>query len=181
MIDLENLAKQARGVAERSRVRMALRVALIVLPLACIPIGGGANAGACACLGLVLLALAALLRWRDRTGRDAVTTGLALGAIPLLAAVGLRACGIECAQLWSLGEAEVACFAAGAIAGIAASLLVSRSDGERRKRWLMTLGVASLTATLGCVGLGTAGVLSTLVAMIASATIVWIPVSLRAS
>jgi hypothetical protein len=181
MVDLEKLANRARSIAERSRVRMALRVALIVLPLACIPIGAGANAGACICLGGVLLALTALLRWRDRSGRDAVTTGLALGSIPLIAAVGLRACGIECAQFWSLGEAEVACFAAGAIAGVAASLLVSRADGERRKRWLMTLGVASLTATLGCVGLGTAGILSTLVAMIASATIVWIPVSLRAS
>lgn len=181
MVDVEALARRARGVAERSRMRMAIRVAAVVLPLACIPIGAGANAGACVCIGLVLLAVTMLLRWRDRTGRDAVTTGLALGAIPLVAAVGLRACGIECAQFWSLGEAEVACFAAGAIAGVAASLLVARGERERRKRWLLTLGVASLTATLGCAGLGTAGIVSTLVALIASATIVWIPVSLRAS
>ncbi len=181
MVNVDALAEQARRVAERGRARMALRVALIVLPLACVPIAAGADVTACACLGVALLAAAVLFRWIDRGGRDAVTTGLALGAIPLLAAVGLRACGLECAQLWSVGEAEVACFAAGAVAGVAASLLVARTSKERRRRWLITLAVASLTAALGCIGLGTAGVVSTLVAMIASASIVWIPVTLRAS
>ena len=181
MVDVEALAERARGVAERSRVRMALRVALIVAPLACIPIAGGADAAACACLGLVLFAAAALFRWSDRGGRDAVATGLALGAIPLLAAVGLRACGVECAELWSFGEAEAACFVAGAVAGSSVSLLVPRASRDRRRRWLITLVVTSLTSALGCVALGTVGVISTLVALIASATVVWIPVSLRAS
>jgi hypothetical protein len=99
----------------------------------------------------------------------------------LLAAVGLRACGVECAQLWSFGEAEAACFMAGAVAGVAASLLVARASKDRRRRLLITLVVASLTSALGCIGLGAAGVVSTLVALIASATVVWIPVSLRAS
>ncbi len=181
MVDVEALAERAHRVAERSRVRMALRVVLVVAPLACIPIAGGADAAACACLGLVLLAATAMFRWSDRGGRDAVTTGLALGAIPLLAAVALRACGVQCAALWSFGEAEAACFAAGAVAGVAASLLVARASRDRRRRWLITLAVASLTSALGCIGLGTAGVISTLVALIASATAVWIPVSLRAS
>jgi hypothetical protein len=181
MVDVEALAQRARGVANRSRVRMALRIALIVLPLACIPIVAGAHPASCACLGLLLFAVAALFRWRDRAGRDAVTTGLALGAIPLAAAFALQACGIECSRFWSFGEAEVACLVAGTIAGIGASLLVARASADRRRRWLTTLLVASLTAALGCLGLGTAGVVSTLVALVASATVVWIPVSLRAS
>ena len=77
--------------------------------------------------------------------------------------------------------AEDACFAAGALAGVTISLLVTRAPADRRRRWLTTLLVASLTSALGCVGLGAAGVLFTVVALVASATLVWIPVSLRAS
>lgn len=181
MVDVEALADRARGVAARSRVRMACRIGLLILPLACIPLASGARAGACACLALTLFAVAAYSRWRDRVGADAVTAGLWIGAVPLAVAVGLRACGIECAQLWAVTEAEVACFAAGAVAGIVASIVVARASQDRRRRWMITILVASLTAALGCVGLGVAGVLSTLVALVASATVVWIPVALRAS
>ena len=133
-----------------------------------------------AAVGLVLFAVAAFCRWRDRAGVDAVSTGLWIGLVPLVAALALNACGVECAQPWAITEAEVMCFAVGAIAGVAASLLVARAPQHRRRRWLITILVASLTAALGCVGLGTAGVLSTLVALVASASVVWIPVTLRA-
>jgi hypothetical protein len=181
MVDVEALAERARHVAVRSRLRMACRIGLVILPLACVPLVSGAHAGACACLGLALFAVAVFCRWRDRTGVDAVTTGLVLGVVPLAAALVLRACGINCAQLWALTEAEAVCLGAGAIAGIAASLAVVRASQHRRRRWLITILVASLTAALGCVGLGAAGVLSTLVALVASATVVWIPVAVRAS
>jgi len=181
MVDIEALAERARHVAARSRLRMACRIGLVILPLACVPLSSGAQAGACACLGLALLAVAAYCRWRDRAGVDAVTTGLVLGAVPLVVALVLRACGVEAAQLWAVTEAEAACLGAGAIAGIAASLVVARAAQHRRRRWLIAILVASLTAALGCVGLGPAGVLSTLVALVASATVVWIPVAFRAS
>lgn len=181
MVDVDVLAQRARRVAARSRVRMACRVAIVVAPLACIPFLGGAHAPTCACFGLVLFAVAAFLRWRDRTGVKAVSIGLALGAVPLFAALALRACGVECSQMWSFSEAESACFTAGAIAGIGATLLVARSSQDRRRQWIGTILIASLTAALGCLGLGTMGIVSTLVALVASATVVWIPVSLRAS
>lgn len=179
MVDVEALAGRASRVAARSRVRMAARVALFVLPLACIPVLGGAEVAACGCLGFLVFAVAAVFRWRDRAGRDAATAGLALGAIPLLTAFALRGCGVNCSAFSSFGEAEIACFAAGAVAGIGATLFVARGSADRRRRWLTTLLVASLTSALGCVGLGTAGVVATLVALVASATVVWIPVSLR--
>lgn len=160
---------------------MACRIAWVVAPLACVPVMVGAPGSACACLGALLFVVAAYCRWRDRTGGDAASTGLVLGAVPLVAALGLRACGLECGRLGALDEAAIACFAAGAIAGIAASVLAARTPAPRRRSWLITILVASLTAALGCVGLGTAGVLSTVAALLASATVVWIPVSLRAS
>lgn len=180
MVDVEALAVRAQHVAARSRVRMACRIALVIIPLSCVAIATSGHTGACACLGLVLFAVAAFFRWRDRAGIDAVTTGLWLGAVPLAAALALNACGIECAQLWAITEAELMCFAAGAVAGVAASLLVARAPHHRRRRWLITIVIASLTAALGCVGLGMAGVLSTLVALVASASVVWIPMTLRA-
>ncbi|HVK86183.1 MAG TPA: hypothetical protein VM513_18815 [Kofleriaceae bacterium] len=181
MVDVEALAGRAQRVAARSRVRMACRIAVVIVPLACLSLANGGQVGACACLGAALFAVAAYHRWRDRAGVDAVRTGLLLGAVPLVAALGLNACGMQCAPGWAITEAEVACFAAGAIAGIAASLLVARTPRDRRRRWVSTILVASLTAALGCVGLGAAGVLSTLVALVASASVVWIPVALRAS
>jgi hypothetical protein len=181
MVDVEALAERARHVAARSRLRMACRIGLVILPLACVPLVSGAHAGACACLGLALFAVAAYGRWRDRTGVDAVTTGLVIGVVPLVAALALRACGIQCAQLWALTEAEAICLGACAIAGVAASLVVVRASQHRRRRWLITILVASLTAALGCAGLGVAGVLSALVALIAGATVVWIPIAVRAS
>ena len=181
MVDVEALAERARHVAARSRLRMACRIGLVILPLACIPLASGAHAGACACLGLGLFAVAAYCRWRDRAGADAVTTGLVLGVVPLVAALLLQACGIQCAQLWTLTEAETVCLGAGAIAGIAASLVVVRASEHRRRRWLITILVASLTAALGCAGVGVAGMLSALVALIAGATAVWIPLAVRAS
>lgn len=181
MVDVELLAARAQRVAARSRARMAGRIAVVVIPLTCISLMSGGHVGVCACLGLVLLAVTAYWRWRDRVGTDAVTVGLWVGAIPLVAALGLKACGFECAQDWAIAEAELACFAAGAVAGIGASLLVARASQDRHRRWLITLLVASLTAVLGCTGLGVAGVLSTLVALVTSAGVVWIPVTLRAS
>lgn len=181
MVDLAVLAERAQRVAERSRARMACRIAWVIVLLGLVPFAAGAPIEACACLGGALFAVAAYFRWRDRTGVDAVTAGLLLGTVPLLAALGLRACGLECARFGAMGEAELACFAAGAVAGVAASLVAARRSQPRRRAWLITLLVASLTAALGCVGLGAAGVISTLVALVASATVVWIPVALRAS
>ncbi|MEJ7601575.1 MAG: hypothetical protein WKG01_26970 [Kofleriaceae bacterium] len=141
----------------------------------------GGHAATCWCLGGGLLALAIALRWRDRVGVDAVRTGLVLGLVPALAALMLRSGGIECAAFGTLSGAELACFAAGAIAGMGVTIRVARTTGQRRRRWLLTLLVASITAALGCAGLGIAGVVTTLVAVIGTASIVWIPVAARAT
>jgi hypothetical protein len=181
MVDIEALAHSARRVADRSRARMAIRVAWVIAPLACLSIASGAHTSACLCMGVVLLAVASLLRWRGRAGIEAVTAGLVLGAIPFAAALLLRTCGIECGKLGSITPAELTCFAAGAIAGAGVSLRVARASDDRRGRWLATLLVASLTAAVGCVGLGAAGVLATLAAVLASAMVVWIPIAARAT
>jgi hypothetical protein len=130
---------------------------------------------------MLLLLAATLLRWRNRAGVDAVTTGLALGAIPFAAALVMRACGVEGAPLGSVAGAEIICFAAGAIAGAGVSLHVARTAQPRRHRWLAALLIACLTASLGCVTLGAAALVSTLAAVLASAALAWIPIGARAA
>jgi hypothetical protein len=179
MVDLERLAGEARRTAERSRVRMAARVAIVLVPLVAIAILAGGEGLACGCLGCVLLVLAAGLRWRDRFGVEVVRDGLLLGLVPAAAALLLRGCGIECAPVGSLGDAEWVCLAAGVIAGAGVTVFALRSRGSRRRRWLLTLLVASLTASLGCAGLGTAGVFATLAALVTTASLAWIPVTMR--
>jgi hypothetical protein len=110
-----------------------------------------------------------------------VRDGLLLGAVPAAVAVLLRGCGVRCAPLGAFGEAEWACLAAGVVAGVGVTLLAIRSTGPRRRRWLLRLLVASMTASLGCAGLGIPGVVATLAALVATASIVWLPLAFRAT
>ena len=181
MVDLETLATQARRTAEWSRVRMACRIALIVVALAVVPLVGGAALATCACLAVGLFAVAALLRWRSRVGVDSVRDGLLLGAVPLTAALLLRGCGIQCASLGSFGQAELACVIAGAVAGLGVTWRASQSPAPRGRRWVQTLVVASLTAALGCAGLGLGGALAALIALPLVAGAAWIPTVVRAT
>jgi hypothetical protein len=184
MVDLDALATRARRTAEWSRARMACRIALVVALLGLVPLLGGAAPATCACLTVVLFAGAAFLRWRDRVGVEAVRDGLALGAVPLVAALFLRGCGVECASLGAIGPAEVACIVAGAVAGLGVTWRTLRTPvprRRRRRRWLLTVLVASLTAALGCAGLGLGGVLAAVIALSLVAGVTWIPVALRAA
>jgi hypothetical protein len=179
MVDLEVLAARAQRTAERSRWRMGARIALVIAPLAALAMLAGGSLAACGCLGCALLALAIVLRWRGRLGAEIVRDGLVLGLVPAVAALWLRGCGFECAPIGAVGEVEVVCLAAGIITGGGVTLLAMRSGGARRRRWLLTLLVASMTASLGCAGLGVPGVIATLAALVVTALVVWIPAAIR--
>jgi len=158
---------------------MACRVAVVVAPLALVPLVGGARAEVCACLAVALFVAAALLRWRNQTGVEAVRDGLLLGGVPLVAALFLRGCGVQCSSFGAFGEAELACVIAGAVAGLGVTLRAARAPAARGRRWLLTLVVASMTAALGCAGLGVGGVLAAAIALPLVAGAAWIPVALR--
>lgn len=181
MVDLDVLARRAQRTAAWGRARMACRIARVVAPLALVPLVGGAPLTTCMCLAVALFAVAAVLRWRNRIGVEAVRDGLLLGAVPLVAALFLRGCGVECASFGSVGEAELACVVAGAIAGLGVTWRAIRSPTPRGRRWLLTLLVASMTAALGCAGLGVGGVLAAVIALPLVAGVAWIPAALRAA
>jgi hypothetical protein len=180
MVDLDQLATRARRTAEWGRVRMACRIAAVVAPFAVVPLVGGAALATCACLAVALFAVAALLRWHDQVGVEAARDGLLLGAVPLVAALFLRGCGVECASLGAVGEAELACIVAGAAAGLGVTWRAIQTPAPRGRRWLLTLLVASMTAALGCAGLGIGGVLAAVIALPLVAGIAWVPATLRA-
>jgi hypothetical protein len=181
MVDLDALATRARRAAELGRARMACRIAAVVAPLTLVPLVGGASLATCACLAVALFVVASLLRWRDQVGVDATRDGLLLGAVPLVAALFLRGCGVECASLGAVGEAELGCIVAGAAAGLGVTWRALQSPAPRGRRWLLTLLVASMTAVLGCAGLGIGGVLAAVIALPLVASAAWIPAALRAS
>lgn len=180
MVDLDKLARRARRAAEWSRVRMACRIALVVAPVGLVPLVGGAEPALCACLGVALFVAAALLRWRHQVGVEAVSEGLLLGGVPMVAACFLRGCGVDCGPYCSFSGAELVCVVAGAIAGLGVTWRALHAPQPRARRWLLTLLVASLTAALGCAGLCLGGVLATSIALPLVAGVAWIPAALRA-
>lgn len=180
MVDLDALARDARRTSEWGRARMACRIVVVIAALAAVPLLSGARPELCACLAVVLFAAAAFLRWRSRLGVDSVRDGLVLGAVPLAAALVLLGCGVECPPLASSAGALV-CSAAGAVAGVGVTWRASRATSARGRRWLLTLVVASMTAAMGCVGLGLGAVLPALLALPLVAALAWIPMVRRAA
>jgi hypothetical protein len=180
MVDLDTLARRAQRTAEWGRLRMACRIALVVALLALAPLLGGAEPALCGCLATGLFVAAALLRWRSQVGVEAVREGLLLGAVPLAAALMVRGCGLQVSASGAFGPAEAACVLAGAVAGLGVTWRALRSAAQRGRRWLLILLVASLTAVLGCAGLGLAGVVAAAVALPLVAGLAWLPVAFRA-
>lgn len=181
MVDLDALARRARRTAEWGRVRMACRVAVVVALLALVPLIGGARLEMCACLAVALFVAAAALRWRHQTGVEAVRDGLLLGAVPLVAALFLRGRGVECSSSGAFGDAELACGIAGAVAGLGVTWRAVRAPAARARRWLLTVLVASMTAVLGCAGLGAGGMFAAAIALLVMAGVAGLPFALRAA
>jgi hypothetical protein len=106
------------------------------------------------------------MRWRDRRGTEAVTTGLLAGSVPLAAGLVLARLGFHC------GSAGTAAFCTGvsALVGIGAGAFIAVQEVRRRARFwsALTAGtVATMAASLGCVRLGVVGVVSVAAGMAA--------------
>ena len=179
MVDLDALASRAQRTAEWGRARMACRVIVVVAPLTLVPLVGGARLEVCACLGVTLFVAVALLRWRSQIGVEAVRDGLLFGGVPVVVALVLRGCGLECSPFGAFGKAELACVLGGAAAGLGVTWRARRAPATQAQRWRLTLLIASMTAALGCAGLGLGGVLAAAVALPVAAGVGWLPVALR--
>lgn len=159
MVSREQLLTGGLRAYEIGRFRAALRIALIVIPLAALCLVESEGREACACLGVGLLALCIWLRWRSRRGFEIVTTGLKAGAVPLVTGLLLDQFEVQC----SLDDASSLCTVFAVVVGTAAGTYIGTRDRDWRGRFgsLLTAGaVAALAAALGCVRLGVLGVAS---------------------
>jgi hypothetical protein len=107
----------------------------------------------------MLLGLAVWLRWRDRRGFEAVTTGLLAGSVPLVAGLMLDRFDLRC------GFAGDATFCTGlaVLLGGAAGVFIGVREHKRRRQLLSAVtaaAIAALAASLGCVRLGVVGLAS---------------------
>lgn len=123
---------------ELGRLRVAARMAWLVVPaVALCALSSGATDVSC-CLGALVLVGAVYLRWRDRTGVRAAFFAIGAGLVALLVGVLLVA-----QTPWWLALNV----AAGLWAGAA-----GRRAGLPGRDAVSSAALASLTAALGCAG-----------------------------
>jgi hypothetical protein len=165
MVDLQVVAKRARRAAEWGRLRVASRITVAVVPLVLLAMMIGKGAAAVTAIGAVLVLACIGLGWQHADGGRAARAGLALGAIPMVAALVTCSCGFGC-------------LVAGLIAGGGSAWYAMRLAPPRRLATWAQIGlVASLTTALGCVGLGVGSALAIAAAMAAGSALAWIPAS----
>jgi hypothetical protein len=134
---------------------MAARIAIVLVPLAAVSLLEPVGRETSACCAALLLAVAIWLRYRNRAGVESVTTGLLAGVIPLAAALVLTRLDPECAVAGAVSYCTGFSLLVGAAAGAVVALR-ERGRAPISSHWVVTIGVALLTASLGCVRLGLA-------------------------
>lgn len=173
MVNRELLKERGLRAYELGRVRGAARAAWLLVPLAtaCALVTGAGEK--CACLGVLLLAAAVALRWRSRQGAEGVAVGLLAGVVPLVAGLVVARMDPGCVGAPLLSPCAVLCFATGLPAGVWLGLRAARGRLDALSRTAAVV-VAVLAASLGCVGLGAAGVVgAALGLMLGSVPLVW--------
>ena len=154
MVNREQLRAGGLRAYERGRLKMAGRVAYVLVPLVALCALLSGAQGRCSCLGTLLLGAAVLLRWRDRRGVESVATGLVAGSVPLVAGlVVARVVPGACADAPLLS----ACTLVSLLVGGGAGLWIGTRAAARRAglaRAVVAAAVAALAASLGCVSLG---------------------------
>jgi len=161
MLSPEELTARGLRAYELGRLLAALRVAVVVVPLATLCLVERTGREACACVAVLLLGASVWLRWRDRRGLDAVNTGLVAGSIPLVAALLIERLDLHC----GLSGADSICTTFAVLLGAGAGFVISARQPLVRARLASALTaafIAALAAGLGCVRLGAVGVASML-------------------
>jgi hypothetical protein len=176
MVDLDALARRARRAAEWGRLRAASRAAFVVAPLVALSTAVTGRAPAALAAGAALLATCVALRFWNAEGARAARSGLCLGALPMAAALATAAAQGWCDPRGAVTACGVGCLLAGLVAGGASAWYVLRHvETGRLASWAKVGLVASLTAALGCVGLGAGAALAVIAAVAAGAALVWLP------
>lgn len=161
MVNREQLKREGLRAYEAGRFRMASRATWLLAPTVLICAIGTGRSEACACVGVVLLAASVLLRWRDRRGVDSVRYGLAAGALPLAIGVLVTCVAPDCANAPLFSLCTATCLGLGLPSGIWLGRRLARREASGAT-WVAATGIATLAASLGCMGLGVAGLTGTI-------------------
>ena len=157
------LAGRARRAYEGSRVRLGLRAAVAVVPMAVLSLIACERPAATLFGTLTLVLLVTSAVWRGQDMARGARLGLLAGLPPLLLPVLVQATGHLCApQLCVLFPA--ACVAGGLVGGVALGLGGGRA-GLPLGAFAMSGLVAGLAGSLGCLVAGAAGLLGLLVGL----------------
>jgi hypothetical protein len=169
MVNLETLTAQSLRHYELGRLRMAARIAIVLAPIVAIclldPIGREASA----CCAALLLVASIGLRFRSGVGVESVSAGLLAGSIPLAGALVVTRFDPGCAAAGPISY----CTGVSLLVGLAAGAVVALRERGRPRlsgHWLLAVGIALLTASLGCVRLGVASMAGVALGMLAGRT-----------
>ena len=153
MVNREQLTAGGLRAYELGRLRTAARAVVYLVPIALLCAFETGARETCTCLGVLLLGAAVFLRWRSRAGVENVTTGLIAGSVPLFVGLVVARVAPACASAPPFSLCTAVCPAVGVAAGVWLGLQTTR----RRTgilSWAIAPGIATIAASLGCIGLG---------------------------
>ena len=153
--DLEQLEQKSRGAYERVRMKRALRVLGIVLPLVLVSLCACATPHLSSGIGVVLSLVTVGFLWRGEAWGRSVSPGLKAGAIAFSVPLIMHTMGYCCRY----NIETTICLVSGLVAGIGVSMFGMRVERDRTKLLLGASAIAALTGALGCVALGIGGAL----------------------
>jgi hypothetical protein len=156
MVDDDRLLRRAQRAYELGRLKMAVRVAAFIAPMVALCALRTGATESCVCLGFLLLGVAVFLRWRTRQGVESVSTGLVAGVVPLFVGLIILEVAPSCAGQPLVSWCTAIAIGVGLPSGAWIGLRAMRR--EVHVSWLTALGIAVIAASLGCVGLGVAGI-----------------------
>ena len=176
MVNREQLTVGALRAYELGRLRAAARATAYVVPVALLCAMTTGEREECACLGFVIVGASMFLRWRHRSGGESVTTGILAGSAPLLAGLLIGRIEPDCNDYALASWCTAACLAVGVAAGAWAGARALRQHASFAS-WLTSIAIALLVASLGCIGLGLAGVVGAGAGLLAGSALA--PAALR--
>ena len=167
MRNLEGLRQDARRAYERGRLQTALRVGLVVAPIAVVCALETGAIGRTIVIALSLWVVASLLRWRLRHGFATVDVGLRFGALPLAAALILCRFAPSCPP----DVAMALCGTTGMLGGGLLGLTLGAISAVGWQQWVSAALVAVGMATLGCLALGVGSAAGAAAGLVAGAAV----------
>ena len=168
MVSREQLKQDGLRAYEFGRVRAAVRAAWFLVPAAVLCALETGAGEACACIGVLLLGAAVFLRWRSRQGGDSVRYGLVAGTVPLIAGLVVARIAPAFAGAPLVSASAAVCLGVGVPSGAWLGFQLARG-ASAPSTWLAAGAVAALAASLGCVGLGVAGIAGAVAGLVVGA------------